>query len=462
MNPPNGLTVRGFVATGAGASDAHEIPGQHEVVGQVKGLVPEGATVRAVLQTLRDGVLSEHVVAEGVVNSTGWYRVAYARQERSTGSSDTSLSVRLYAPGGELIAESMPVLVPTRRTRVDLRPRRASGGPSEYLLLERRIVEELQTGLAGLDSVEESAAIEEVSDWLDVDAERLMMFQRARALQSETGLPGSVFYALGRSGMGLAVEDLLDVPIYELRTTIEEAAANGIVDSDLIGNLDSLVEQLAHHVVEHAIRTDRQPASPGLNEVLAAADLPAGTIAHVPRSYQARESGAAEFWESLTEAGELTEALGDETAREVETAVRLGAVLGPEPALLRRMHQLRREGRWQVPEDLSRFTFDEWCELLEELKSSQEEEVLPDDHEAEDAQAEEESQGRIEAHAEAILDTLEEVFPRQCIHHRLVESEELSADARGLLARARRAATGPRARRTRSLEHPSPRGGGSR
>ena len=264
--------------------------------------MPEGATVRAVLTTLRDGVLSEQVVAEGSVNSAGWYRMAYERPARSTGSSGTSLSARLYALSGELIAESTPVLSPQRRTRVDLRPRRATTGPSEYALLDRRIADGLETGVAGLDGAEESV-IEEVSDWLDVDAERLMMFQQARALENETGLPGPVFYALGRNGLGLDLEDLLDVPIHELRTAVEEAAADGIIDSAPLGNLDSLVEELAHQVVEHAIQPGRQPLGPGLGDVLVAADLPPDAIAHVLRRYQARAGDASDFWESFAKAG---------------------------------------------------------------------------------------------------------------------------------------------------------------
>src|SRR5260370_11879971 len=130
---------------------------------------------------------------------------------RSTGSSDISLTVRLYTPGGALIAESTPVVSPARRTRVDLRPRRVSVGPSEYVLLERRITEQLETGVAGIDGVDASA-LEEVSGWIDVDAERLMMFQQARALENETGLHGSGVYPLGPTRTGIPLYDLLAVP----------------------------------------------------------------------------------------------------------------------------------------------------------------------------------------------------------------------------------------------------------
>ncbi len=428
------LSVPQYWSAREGTSDEQEITDRCEVGGQVKGSLPEGATVRAVLSTLREGVLAEQVVAETIVSSDGWYRMSYECPARSTESSDTSLTVRLYAPSGELIAESTPVLSPARRTRVDLRPLRASPGPSEYALLERHIAAELETGAEALAGAEASV-IEEVSDWLDVDSERLMLFQQARALESDTGLPASMFYALGRGGAGLTLEELVDVPIHGLRTAVEEAAADGIVDAELLENLDSHVEQLARHVVERATCPDRQPLQYGVAEILEAADIPPRTIAHVLRTYQARSGEASEFWESL---GETIEAEGvdDGVAREIEVAVQLGEVLGPDPALLRRMHEIRHEGRWQAPKDLARFSFDDWCDLIEELETA---EQPAESVEGEDAtiETEEEVQDRIEARAEAILDTLEETFPNEFIHERLAEAEELSPGARQLLGRTR-------------------------
>jgi hypothetical protein len=310
----------------------------------------------------------------------------------------------------------------------DLRPRRTTSGPSEYALFERLIAEGLETGVAGLESADESV-IDEVSEWLDVDAERLTMFQEAQALGVDTGLPAPMFYALGRSGMGMSLEDLQDVPIHELRTTVEEAAAHGVVGREILDNLESLVEQLAHQIVEHGSR----PGGPrsGLGEVLAAADLPSEAIEQVLGRYQTRRGSASEFWESFTASGEMAEGLGDDTAREIRTAVRLSEVVGPEPALLRRMHELRREKRWRAAEDLADFSFDEWCELLEGLESRDAENAGD-----EDAETEDEAQERIEARAEAIVDTLEESFPSPFIHRTLSASEDLSTGARALLAKA--------------------------
>jgi hypothetical protein len=357
MSPPDTLTVRGFAAA------VH-----YEVTGRVKGSFPEGATVRAVLKTLRSQRLDEETVADAPVDSTGSYRLAFDRPARIPESSDTSLTVRLYSADGDLIAESSPVLSPPARVRIDVRPPRVREMPSEYALLEQRIAENLASGVPALDGADESV-LEEVSEWIDVDADRLAMLQEARALASDTGLPAPAFYALRRNGMGDTLEDLLEVPLHELRTTLDEAAADGIIDSGSLGNIDALVPELGERIIGRAMRPDAQALRPGLGEVLAAADLPPDAVAQVLRRYQARTGTASDFWQSFTEAQGTAEGVDEEVGREVELAVRLSTIVGPDRPLLRKMHGLRREGRWQTVEDLSAFDFDEWCDLIGEVEA---------------------------------------------------------------------------------------------
>src|SRR5262250_2406270 len=83
------LRVPSCPAAGEGATDRPEIAEHWQVMGHVKGSPPEGAKVRAVLNTLRNGVLAEQVVGESVVNSDGWYRMVY--EPPCPTSSDTSL-----------------------------------------------------------------------------------------------------------------------------------------------------------------------------------------------------------------------------------------------------------------------------------------------------------------------------------------------------------------------------------
>src|SRR5436305_14883488 len=111
-----------------------------------------------------------------------------------------------------------------------------------------------------------------------------------------------------------------------------------------------------------------QPLCPGFGQVLATADLPPDTIAHVLRKYQARAGSASDFWASFTAGSNAAEGVGDDVAREMESTVRLSTVVGPDPPLLRRMHELRREGRWENPEDLAGFSFDDWCDVLEDVE----------------------------------------------------------------------------------------------
>ena len=408
---------------------------QNEVVGRIRGAIPEGSTVRAVVKSLREGRIHEQIVAEGAVDAAGWYRMRYNADSVSAAPGDTSLSVYLYAPGNaNLLAQSTPVLSPPERTRIDLRAPRIVVAPSEYVELERQIAEDLDSGLAALEAADESA-IDEVANWLDVDPERLTLFQEARALEQQTGVPAPVFYALGRSGTAPALDELLDVPIHELRTTIAEAAADGVIDLEPLGDVNSVVIRLARQIVEQAVQLDTNERG-GLNEVLAAAGIPPSTIGDVLRRYQARAEGASDFWDSFGERSEAAEALPDGTASDVLQAVRVAEVLGPDPPLLRRVHELRREGRWQTADDLTRLSFDDWCDLLEDVEWEQSE-ADAEDLEGEAAESDDDRRDRIEARAQAIVDTLEETFPNRCISDRLVDSESVSPAARGLIERAR-------------------------
>ena len=264
--------------------------------------------------------------------------------------------------------------------------------------------------MAGLDGAEDSV-IDEVSEWLDVDPERLMLFQQARALESDTGLPAPLFYALGRSGTGPALEELLDVPMHELRTTVEEAVADGIVDAEPLGDLDSLVERLAHQVVDHATRADLAPPRYWAGRDPCGCGHSLGHHRAGPAEVPGALQDASEFWESFGETAEA-ESVDDDTARDIQVGrpARRGARPGSGAAAP--VHALRREGRWQAPEDLSRFSFDDWCDLLEDARDVGAVAGTLD-RDAAPTAAEDDTQERIEARAEAILDTLEETLPER-------------------------------------------------
>ena len=402
---------------------------QYEVVGRIKGTFPEASRVRALVKDLRDGQIQQHVVAEGTVDAAGWYRLSYDVTRIADAPGDTSLSIHLHAPGQEEpIAQSMPVLSPPSRTRIDLRAPRLATLPSEYALLERQIAEDLDRGIDALDGAGESV-IDEVSTWLDVDREQLLLFHDARSLEQQTGVPSPVFYALGRTGTAPSLDDLVDVPVSELHTTIVEAIADGLIDREPLGDLHDVVERLASQIVEHAVQSD-DPDRGGLVQVLAAADIPPAMISDTLRAYQARTTSPSEFWDTYGQTSESDEARADASGSDVLQAVRVAEVLGPDPPLLRRVHELRREGRWQTPDDLSRLGFDDWCELLEELEGAEVEGSA-------EAESDEDRSDRIEARAEAILDTLEETFPNRYISDRLSGSDAVSPAARGLIERVK-------------------------
>ena len=279
LSVPRSLAAPGGSAHEAEHAGAEDGAAEHEVVGRLRGAIPEASSVKALVKSLRDGQLEEFVVAESPVDAAGWYRLRYDPEAVPAGAGDTSLCVQLHAHGdADPIAQSTAVLSPPPRTRIDLRVPRVASTPSEYAELERQITEDLESGAGALEGADERV-IGEVADWLDVDPERLMLFQEARSLGQQTGVPAPVFYALGRDGSVPTLDELLGVPIYELRTAIEEAAADGVIDLEPLGDVHAVVDRLAAQIVEHA--TQAAPDGSGLGDVLAASGIQPEIISEV-------------------------------------------------------------------------------------------------------------------------------------------------------------------------------------
>ena len=339
-------------------------PTRHEVYGRVRGPLVAGAKIRAILFSLSGDGSEQEIVGETPVDESGGYRLEHDLPQTST-AAGTRLQLQLLGPDDGLLVESDPVDISRHRLRVNLRM--PGGGPSEYKLLEERLYSEREVGPAVLDGLS-SDALFELADEIDVAPERLALLQRVRALEVETGLPGSIFYALGRNGLSVELEDLIDVPMSELRATIVAAVDDEIVDETIVvQGIESRLAQLSERVLDRVLEADQPPLNAGLGEILASADVPREVLRKVLERYQTRPGGVPEFWESLLEGNGEQEAVSEDVRSELETAVGLGGLLGADPALIRRMIELRREGRWRELEDLADFEFDDWCELLESL-----------------------------------------------------------------------------------------------
>ena len=410
-----------------------------ELTGQVSGAIPEGAVARGVLQTLHQGEIVEQVIAESAVDDGGSFLLEYQQPPGYPALTDATLHVRVDAPDETTIASSDSMAWPPGDgdVHLELESAHAPEDPSEYAVLETEIADRLESGVSALDGAED-VVVEEVSDWLGVDPERLRLFQLSRELEHETAIPAPAFYALGRSGASPELDDLIDMPIDELRATLEDAVDEGIVDAEALGDVEATVTRLAEQIIDRAMAEDREAVEPGIAEVLTAADVPRDVAAAVLRRYQSRIGDGKPFWESFGESPDA-EALDEDTRQQVQLALEVGDVLGPDPSLLRTVHALRREGRWRTPDDLASLTFDDWCEVVAEADAEQASEDTPGEGaESGEAESDESFSEMVEARAEAILETLEETYPTAFIRRHPAVAERLSAGARQLLERAPR------------------------
>ena len=230
-----------------------------EVFGKYRGHAPDGAHVRVLLLRLDNGTVEERAVAEAQLDARSEYSLQYPGRargvERDASDPSTSLVVQLIAANETVLAESAPVLGPARRLRVDLRPLRRESGPSEYEWLLRRMAAELAEGEQALDNLS-AEAVEQICDWVEIDAEQLLLLQRARMLQAETGVPTQVFYALGRSGVPLQLAELIDVPRHALATALEDAARDGIIDGEVLQNLEDRLDVMRERIVQRLLAAD--------------------------------------------------------------------------------------------------------------------------------------------------------------------------------------------------------------
>ena len=305
----------------------------------------------------------------------------------------------------------------------------------------------------------------------------LSLFQQARALGEETGVPASAFYALGRSGIGPGARRSARRAVDELRPRSRRRPRPASSTPEALGDLDALADRLAGQVVEHATRAGRERRSPGLAEVLAAADLPPDTIAQVLRRYQARTGTAAEFWGVLRRGERDRRGIGGRArCATIEAAVRLGELVGTGPAAAApaaRRFDGRGAGRRRKIWRASASTTGANCSR-DRARSGARRGARHERGRRPAARTS--AQEWIEDRAEAILDTLEEAFPER-VHPaaRLAESEDIGPAARGAAragaatrlppridprARGRRPEAARRARRGRGRERHRGSGGG--
>ncbi len=308
------------------------------------------------------------------------------------------------------------------------RPRRRSPEPSQYEEVATAVAEGLSRQLDTLG--DDDAAFDEAAHLLGVWPPSLGLLRAARALAAQTGLDEAIFFALGELGLPMRPEALVDIPTVELRGALEDAVEGGVVPA--FADLEATVEALADTAVESLLGEHDVPMDWGIAEGLAQADLPSDALRELLRGYQRRTGTVTEFWDELSDGDDAQEEGGFSVHREARLAIEITALVGPDAALLRVLHEERRQGRWRVAEDLAELDFDDWCELIEDAEAD----VAEASGEA--IESGEEFDELVEERAEALMDALEVEFPNVFLRKELLGSGELSPPAVGLLQRVPR------------------------
>ncbi|MDX2019474.1 MAG: neuraminidase-like domain-containing protein [Deltaproteobacteria bacterium] len=425
IQPTAALEARSMVKPNNAFSLVDDSRSQRRVQGQVIGSLPPGAEAHIFIRTLRDGHIEERLVATAGISGEGDFSAPY--DIPTDGSRDWALQVKVIDEAGALVCASPPVFGPDTNAFVNLRvPHGSERRACELTQIEQRLEEQLKDGLAAITQCQPEQ-LEELAQWLGVPAPRLHLLQQACALQDQTHAPRALFFALGHARSTISLADIQSASARDLRTAVQEAVADHIVDESVLSGLDQHLARL----IDLYLATEAE--RPPLWTMLEAADLPEETIKHVLGF-----AGGIEP-ESPTVNGtqRFTEGLDEDVAERATVALELGNIVGPDPALLRALHLRRQEGTWRSPKDLAQLDFDDWCELLESIQEADvgEDESLEED--SEDLWDDVATPLAVEDRAQLILEAFEDAYPSEFIHRELGLDEAIPPATRGFLQRMR-------------------------
>ena len=240
----------------------------------------------------------------------------------------------------------------------------------------------------------------------------------------DEGFLPSIGRALEHAGLPTAPEELIDVPVAELRLALSRAIEDGILGAELRPELDSMLEVLRAEVAEAAMQAGPSALAASRGSVLAGLGLDPDQLRKVLASYQARApaGSSADAW--TEDEDDLDEAV----AEEVAACLELTEVVGNDARLIRHLHEARRQGTWSSVDDLTALDLEDWCGLVEASYA--------EDRAEDDPELEGEFERHVKARANAILEQFEASYPSPYIERQLLESEHVGESTRELLARA--------------------------
>jgi hypothetical protein len=399
------------------------VPGQGVRVGRpggepephvVRGLVAEavtgplaGVVVEAYDRVLQRAALNDVRVGTDRTGADGRYAIRYTAAD---GKAAADLTVRALDGRGGVIATSRIHYQATEATTIDLT---IGGdpwqGPSEHDQLMARLAD---VPLAEID--DEIASF--VASSRGIGDETMRRLRVSAQIARDHQVPPELMYALGSQGMPTDLRLLLGARPDELREALGRAMAANAVSRRLEATLDRDLAALRGTIVAHSLRPSTDPDAPSLGDLLATGTTGPDLHNEFVSRYAARPGSVAEFWTQLS--GEP--AFRDPAAvADLRFSLQLALLTLANLPLLRRLAELRRDGRVQALSDLTTFDRDGWRALL--VAAAERDGELPIPRRITGDTPEE----RVERYLDTLIEPLITAFPTHYLRQRVARAPDV-------------------------------------
>ena len=333
------------------------------------------------------------------------------------GTSSLTLLIKVFrreggdtSGGGEVLVKESPVFYQASpRSHIDFAlDADVYRGASRF----HKLTEKLSQRNIRLTTVPDDA-VDHLTRSLGKNGDDVGLLRAAQQLGDRVGLDAEMLYALGGMGLPLQLEELARLTPTGWRKLLERARANNFVSVRPGNETESFTQQLSQAVVEHVFTSSPDVEHPSVGDLLSGSLNPVEVQKEVFSLYLRRDESSEDFAEVVTER------FGQDVHDDLQLACQLRFLLQDHVPLLKKVREIRADGKVRQLSDLTNLTTDEWRTLLEELG---EDGKIPLPTHIRGATQDE----RVENYIRGIQEPLQTVFPEVYLDRALTQEPEIN------------------------------------
>jgi hypothetical protein len=380
----------------------------------VQGLVAEavagplaGVVVEAYDRVLRRGELEDIRVGADRTGADGRYAIRYTPAD---GKPAADLTARALDGREHIVATSRIVYQAPESTTIDLTVGgEAWRGAADY---DRLAASLRDVPLADID--DEVAGF--IASSRGMGDEMVRRLRASARIARDHRVPPELMYALGSQGVPTELRPLLGARPDELREAAVRALETNTVSRRLEATLDRDLATLRGAIVANAVRPSAETGLPSLGDLLATGTTGPDLHHEFVSRYVERTGSIEEFWRQLH--GEP--AFRDPAVlADLRLSLQLALLTLANLPLLRRLAELRRDGRVRTLSDLTTLDREGWRVLLVEAAEPEGELPVPRRITGDTPEQ------RVERYLDALTEPLLTAFPTHYLRQRVARQPDV-------------------------------------